>query len=334
LDFLCRKNLISPFTIFAFRNKVSLFKIISIPKQHEKMSAVKTVSETNALNLPLVHRGKVRDVYRVNEEELLLVATDRISAFDCVIPTPIPNKGAILTALSVFWFKHLNDLTDNHLITADFDQMPEIVRQTEDFRGRSTLVKKTEVYPIECVVRGYLEGSGWKDYQATGKICGHQLPNNLKQGERLPVPIFTPATKATSGHDENITESKFADVVGEETAGKLKSLSLKIYQKAADYALTRGIIIADTKFEFGQDANGKILLIDEVLTPDSSRFWSAENYAPGESQTSFDKQFVRDYLETLDWNKQPPAPALPTEIVEATTSRYLEAYRILTGKEL
>ena len=258
------------------------------------MAAAKTVSETNALNLPLVHRGKVRDVYQVNDNELLLVATDRISAFDCVMPTAIPRKGAILTALSAFWFERLKKFSDNHLITVDFARMPEIVRQTEEFRGRSTLVVKTKVFPVECVVRGYLEGSGWKDYQRSGEICGHRLPDNLRQGDKLPQPIFTPATKAASGHDENISESEFASIVGEETAGKLKSQSLEIYRQASDYALPRGIIIADTKFEFGQDAAGKILLIDEVLTPDSSRFWAAETYAPGKSQTSFDKQFVRD----------------------------------------
>ena len=322
------------FTISDFHNKVSLFKIISSLNKREKMSAVKTVSETNASGLTLIHRGKVRDVYRVTESELLLVATDRISAFDCILPTPIPYKGMILTALSAFWFERLKDLTANHLLTVDFARMPAIVRQTEDFRRRSTLVKKTEVFPVECVVRGYLEGSGWKDYQTTGKICGHQLPKNLQQGAKLPEPIFTPATKAASGHDENITETEFANIVGEKIAEKLKTLSLSIYQTASEYALTRGIIIADTKFEFGTDAGGQIVLIDEVLTPDSSRFWAAETYQPGKSQASFDKQFVRDYLETLDWNKQPPAPALPAEIVNATTSRYLEAYRILTGKHL
>ena len=298
------------------------------------MSAVKTVSETDATNLRLVHRGKVRDVYQVDEERLLLAATDRISAFDCVMPNPIPRKGAVLTALSAFWFGRLQNLTKNHFITADFDAMPEAVRQTEDFRGRSTLVRKTNVFPVECVVRGYLEGSGWKDYQATGKVCGHALPKNLKQCEKLPAPIFTPATKAQSGHDENITEAEFAEIVGSETAEKLKSRSLMIYWSASEYASTRGIIIADTKFEFGADANGDILLIDEILTPDSSRFWAAETYAPGRAQASFDKQFVREYLETLDWNKQPPAPVLSKEIVEVTTARYLDAYRILTGKEL
>lgn len=298
------------------------------------MSAVRTVSETNATNLPLVHRGKVRDVYQVSERQLLLVATDRISAFDCVMPTPIPRKGQILTALSAFWFERLRHLTPHHLITADFDKMPETVRQTEDFRGRSMLAKKTKVFPVECVARGYLEGSGWKDYQATGKICGHELPTDLRQGDKLPEPIFTPATKADAGHDENITELEFANIVGAECAARLSSLSLKIYREASDYALTRGIIIADTKFEFGSDEDGNLLLIDEVLTPDSSRFWSAETYAPGKSQASFDKQLVRDYLEATDWNKQPPAPALPDAVVEATVSRYSDAHRILTGKEL
>ncbi len=298
------------------------------------MSAVKTVSETNAQNLPLVHRGKVRDVYQVNDRQLLLAATDRISAFDCVMPTPIPGKGEILTRLSAFWFERLQHLTPNHFITADNEKMPAAIRQNEELRGRSTLVKKTRVFPVECVVRGYLEGSGWKDYQASGAICGHDLPPGLRQCERLPKPIFTPATKAAAGHDENITELEFVKILGAETAVRLSSLSLKIYQEASDYALTRGIIIADTKFEFGTDDDGDILLIDEVLTPDSSRFWSAETYAPGRSQPSFDKQFVRDYLETLDWNKQPPAPALPPEIVRATTARYLDAYRILTGRNL
>jgi len=299
------------------------------------MSAVgKTVSETSVKGLNLLHRGKVRDVYEINEHQLLLVATDRISAFDCVMPTPIPNKGAILTALSTFWFQHLGHLTEHHLITADFNKMPEIVRENADLRGRSTLVKRTKVFPVECVVRGYLEGSGWKDYKATGKICGHALPEGLRQCDKLPEPLFTPATKAATGHDENITELEFVKIIGAETADRLRSLSLKIYKEASDYALSKGIIIADTKFEFGLDAGGNILLIDEVLTPDSSRFWSAETYQPGHAQASFDKQFLREYLETLDWNKQPPAPSLPDEIVEATTERYLAAYKLLTGKEL
>jgi phosphoribosylaminoimidazole-succinocarboxamide synthase len=298
------------------------------------MSAAKTVTETNLSGLSLVHRGKVRDVYQVNEKQLLLVATDRISAFDCVLPTPIPYKGEVLTTLSRFWFTRVDHLTEHHLITGNFDKMPENIRQHEELRGRSMLVKKTEVFPVECVVRGYLAGSGWKDYQRTGMVCGHDLPKGLREADRLPRPIFTPATKAQSGHDENITELDFVRIVGAETAARLSALSLKLYQEASEYALSRGIIIADTKFEFGKDEKGKILLIDEVLTPDSSRFWSIENYSPGGSPPSFDKQFVRDYLESLDWNKQPPAPALPPEIVEATTARYLEAYRILTGNEL
>ena len=297
------------------------------------MSAFNTVTETNLSELPLIHRGKVRDVYQVNDKQLLLVATDRISAFDCVMPTPIPNKGIILTQLSKFWFSRLGHLTDHHFLNADFDKMPETVQKNKELRGRSTLVKKTKVFPVECVVRGYIAGSGWKDYKATGKICGHELPEGLIEADKLPQQIFTPATKAATGHDENITELEFVKIVGAEIAAKLSSLSLKLYQEARTYALTCGIIIADTKFEFGQDECGNILLIDEVLTPDSSRFWSVENYQPGQSPASFDKQFVRDYLETLDWNKQPPAPALPENIIEATTNRYLEAYKLLTGED-
>ena len=298
------------------------------------MSDVKTISETNLSGLTLIHRGKVRDVYQVNDQQFLLVATDRISAFDCVMPTPIPHKGSVLTNLSNFWFSKLGNLTNHHLITADFGKMPEIIRAQEEIRGRSMLVKKTKVFPVECVVRGYLAGSGWKDYQATGKVCGHELPIGLIEADKLPQPIFTPATKAATGHDENITENEFVNIVGAEIAAKLSSISLKLYQEASNYALTQGIIIADTKFEFGQDENGNILLIDEILTPDSSRFWELKKYQTGQSPPSFDKQFVRDYLETLDWNKQPPAPALPDEIVEATTKRYLEAYKLLTGKDL
>ncbi len=298
------------------------------------MSAVKTVSETDVPGLSLIHRGKVRDVYEIDSKHLLLVATDRISAFDCVLPTLIHRKGEVLTALSSFWFEFLKPLTKNHLITANLNEMPDVVRKREELKGRSMLVKKTNVFPVECVVRGYLEGSGWKDYEQTGEICGHQLPANLRQCEKLPNPILTPATKAATGHDENINEVEFARIVGVKNAKKLRALSLEIYKKASDYAFTRGIIIADTKFEFGLDEAGNILLIDEVLTPDSSRFWSAETYSPGKSQLSFDKQFVREYLDTLDWNKRPPAPALPDEISKATTARYLQAYQILTGDEL
>lgn len=298
------------------------------------MTGVLTVSETNAEGLSLVHRGKVRDVYNVSETELLLVATDRLSAFDCILPTPIEQKGAVLTAISEFWFERLGEITKNHLITSDFDKMPEIIRQNDGLKGRSMLVRKTRVFPVECIVRGYLEGSGWKDYQATGEVCGHQLPANLQQCDKLPAPIFTPATKAESGHDENISETEFAEIIGKENAAVLKNLSLQIYNFAANYALTRGIIIADTKFEFGIDADGNILLIDEVLTPDSSRFWSVDAYSPGKPQPSFDKQFVREYLETLDWDKKPPAPALPPEIAQATSARYLQAFKLLTGKDL
>ena len=298
------------------------------------MIAASTVSETSFNDLSLVHRGKVRDVYQISADRLLLVATDRISAFDCILPTPIAQKGSVLTALSAFWFGRLGHLVDHHLITTDFEKMPDAVQSHRELRGRSALVKKTEVFPVECVVRGYLEGSGWKDYQATGSVCGHALPAGLLQCDKLPEPIFTPATKAAAGHDENITELEFVKIVGAETAAKLSSLSLKIYKEACDYALGRGIIIADTKFEFGTDTNGNILLIDEVLTPDSSRFWATESYAPGKAQASFDKQFVREYLETLDWNKQPPAPALPKEVADATKERYLAAYNLLTGTEL
>jgi phosphoribosylaminoimidazole-succinocarboxamide synthase len=295
---------------------------------------MENLSTTNLSDLELLHRGKVRDVYAVNSSEILLVATDRISAFDCVIPTAIFRKGEILTRLSVFWFRFLEEFVEHQIITANFDEMPSVVTQYEELRGRSVLVKRTKVFPVECVVRGYLAGSGWKDYQKTGEVCGHSLPSGLLESSKLPNVLFTPATKAAEGHDENISESKFAEIIGDENAAKLKATSLKIYEKASEYGLTRGIIIADTKFEFGVDEFGNILLIDEVLTPDSSRFWDAEKYEPGKSQASFDKQFVRDYLETLDWDKQPPAPPLPETIAETTSQRYFQAYKILTGEDL
>lgn len=298
------------------------------------MATPQTVSETVISDLKLLHRGKVRDVYEVNSAQLLLVATDRLSAFDCILPTPIENKGRVLTQISAFWFDKLSDVTGNHLITTDLDEMPEPMRSTPQLRERSMLVKKTDVFPVECVVRGYLEGSGWKDYLASGSVCGHELPAGLKQCDKLPEPLFTPATKAATGHDENIDEARFAEIVGDDDAAYLRATSLEIYRKASEYAASRGIIIADTKFEFGRDDEGNILLIDEVLTPDSSRFWSADSYEPGHAQPSFDKQYVREYLETLDWNKQPPAPPLPPEISSATTRRYLQAFRLLTGKEL
>ncbi|MGB7068279.1 MAG: phosphoribosylaminoimidazolesuccinocarboxamide synthase [Pyrinomonadaceae bacterium] len=299
------------------------------------MTVASTVTETRISDLPLLHRGKVRDLFGIDEHQMLLVATDRISAFDCVLPTPIRHKGFVLTALSAFWFKYLEKIVPNHLITDDFDRMPESVKRHEELRGRSMLVKKAQVFPVECVVRGYLEGSGWKDYLESNKVCGHDLPPGLKQCDKLLKPIFTPATKAEMGlHDENISQLEFVKIVGHDTAAELKAISLSLYNSAAEYAYTKGIIIADTKFEFGRDSDGNIMLVDELLTPDSSRFWAADAYAPGGPQPSFDKQFVREYLETLEWDKQPPAPELPPEIAKATSERYLNAYKLLTGEEL
>lgn len=299
------------------------------------MTAVAPVVETTLSDLKLIRRGKVRDVYQVDEDRLLIVATDRVSAFDCVIPTPIERKGEVLTRLSQFWFTKLGHVVPNHLITTRIEEMPSAVkRHADELRDRSMLVRKTEVFPVECVARGYITGSGWKDYQKTGEVCGHKLPNGLRESEQLSEPIFTPATKAETGHDENISEQRMAEIVGPDVTGHLREISLTLYKQAAAYARERGIIIADTKFEFGQDNEGRVLLIDEVLTPDSSRFWPADDYEVGRGQASFDKQYVRDYLETLDWNKQPPAPELPPEVARATTSRYLEAYKLLVGKPL
>jgi len=299
------------------------------------MASVAPVIQTIFPDLSLVNRGKVRDVYAVDEHRLLIVATDRISAFDCILPTPIERKGEVLTALSRFWFSRLGNIVSHHLITTDIGKMPEAVRRHRDaVAGRSMLVVRTEVFPVECVVRGYLAGSGWKDYQRTGEVCGHKLPEGLRESEQLAKPIFTPATKAQTGHDENISERQMAEIVGAEATEILREISLRLYQEASDYARQRGIIIADTKFEFGRDRAGRIILIDEVLTPDSSRFWPANEYQVGRSQASFDKQYVRDYLETLDWKKQPPAPPLPPEIAQATTARYLEAYELLVGEKL
>lgn len=285
-------------------------------------------------DLKLVKRGKVRDVYAVDDERLLIVATDRISAFDCILPTAIARKGEVLTSLSKFWFEKLANIVPNHFITIDRERMPEPVQQAENLDGRSMLVRKTEVFPVECVVRGYLVGSGWKDYLRTGEVCGHKLPEDLLESAELQEPIFTPSTKAEEGHDENITEEEVRNLIGTDTANYLRETSLRLYDEARRYARSRGIIIADTKFEFGRAQNGEIILVDEALTPDSSRFWPAESYSPGRSQPSFDKQFVRDYLETLGWDKRPPTPPLPFEVASATTNRYLEAYRLLTGEEL
>lgn len=283
--------------------------------------------------VPLFRRGKVRDVYDLGDQ-LLIVATDRISAFDCVMPNGIPDKGRVLTALSLFWFDLMKDLVPNHVMASQIEAYPAQLHPFADqLEGRSMLVKKTEAFPVECVARGYLAGSGWKDYRNSGRICGVQLPEGLLESSLLPKPIFTPATKAESGHDENISEAQMAELVGPGITAQLKNLTLALYQRASEYARQRGILICDTKFEFGQQ-DGTIIWIDEALTPDSSRFWPADTYQAGRSQNSFDKQFVRDYLETLDWDKQPPAPELPEPVVAATRARYLDAYHRLTGREL
>jgi phosphoribosylaminoimidazole-succinocarboxamide synthase len=298
------------------------------------MTNAAALLKTSLAGLQLVRRGKVRDVYAVDDDHLLIVATDRISAFDCILPTAIPRKGEVLTSLSMFWFRKLAHIISNHLVTTNLDEMPGSVARDGNIAGRSMLVRRAEVFPVECVVRGYLVGSGWKDYLRSGEVCGHKLPRNLLESAELREPIFTPSTKAETGHDENISEEQVRGIVGKETTDRLREISLRLYKEARDYARSRGIIIADTKFEFGLDKNGEIILVDEVLTPDSSRFWPAESYSPGKSQPSFDKQFVRDYLETLDWDKRPPAPSLPGEVATATTERYLEAYRLLTGEDL
>ena len=289
--------------------------------------------QTDFPELTLHARGKVRDLYSLNGQ-LLFVATDRISAFDYVLATGIPEKGRVLTQLSLFWFDFLKDVVKNHLVTASVDQYPAPLKKyADDLRGRSMLVTKAQMIDIECVARGYLSGSGWKEYQQTGAVCGIKLPSGLKESDKLPEPIFTPATKALTGHDENISIEEMAKRTGKELAEKLRDLTLKIYKTAADYAAGRGIIIADTKFEFGQTSQG-LILADEVLTPDSSRFWPADKYHPGKAQESFDKQFVRDYLEAIKWNKQPPAPSLPDDVARKTSEKYIEAYRILAGREL
>jgi len=289
---------------------------------------------TDYSDLDLHASGKVRDVYSLDSDHLLFVATDRISAFDYILATGIPHKGRVLTQISLFWFDFLKDLVPNHLVTADVDRYPAAIRKyAGELRGRSMLVMRAEMFPVECVVRGYLSGSGWKEYQASGTVCGIKLPAGMKESDRLPEPIFTPATKATTGHDINISFEDMCKLVDPGLSRKLRDLTLSLYRKAADYARQRGIIIADTKFEFGQTAQG-ITLADEVLTPDSSRFWPADTYQPGKAQNSYDKQYVRDYLEEIRWNKQPPAPALPPDVALRTSEKYLEAYRQLTGREL
>ncbi len=289
--------------------------------------------QTDFPELTLYARGKVRDLYSV-DGKLLFVATDRISAFDYVLETGIPEKGRVLTQLSLFWFDFLKDTVRNHLITAKVEEYPPSLQKYSDqLRGRSMLVTKAKMVDIECVARGYLSGSGWKEYQQTGAVCGIKLPSGLRESDKLPEPIFTPATKALTGHDENISFDEMVKHTGSELAEQLRDLTIGIYKKAADYSAARGIIIADTKFEFGHTAEG-LVLADEVLTPDSSRFWPADKYQPGRAQESYDKQYVRDYLEAIKWNKQPPAPGLPDDVARKTSEKYIQAYRVLAGREL
>lgn len=297
-------------------------------------AAPPVVHETNLSGLKLLGRGKVRDIYDL-DQELLIVTTDRISAFDVVLPTAIPLKGRVLTALSVFWFDFLRDITPNHLITTDIDRMPEAVRVHRTvLAGRTMLVRKAKVFPVECVVRGYLAGSGWKDYQKTGSVCGVRLPAGLREADLLPQAVFTPATKEDQGkHDENITYEQMCAKVGGLFGRELQRRALAIYEMAGRYSRGRGVILADTKFEFGTH-NGEILLVDEVLTPDSSRYWPVDRYQPGSSPPSYDKQYVRDWLESIQFNKRPPGPELPADVVARTSEKYVEAYRKLTGKEL
>jgi phosphoribosylaminoimidazole-succinocarboxamide synthase len=290
--------------------------------------------ESSLKSLKRIGRGKVRDIYAVNDDKMMIVVSDRLSAFDVVLPDPIPDKGRVLTELANFWFSRLGHIVPNHLTGIDPESVVRDAADKEQVRGRAVVVKKLQPLPIEAVVRGYLIGSGWKDYQATGAVCGIRLPAGLKQAQKLPAPIFTPATKAASGHDENISFERMCEIVGKPLAEKVRELSIRLYREAADFAATRGILIADTKFEFGTDEKGNLALIDEVLTADSSRFWPADQYAVGGSPPSYDKQFVRDYLETLDWNKTPPAPRLPAEVIERTSAKYREALERLTGRKL
>lgn len=289
--------------------------------------------ETRLGNFPLTARGKVRDIYALNEDELLFVATDRISAFDHVLGSGIPDKGRILTQLSLFWFDFLKEIVKNHVITAKSAEFPSSLGPyLNQLDGRSMIVRRAKMFPVECVMRAYLSGSGWKDYQATGAVCGIPLPAGLRESDRLPEPIFTPAAKInTGGHDENISFEDVIAMVGSENANELRRLTLAIFEKASKHAESRGLILADTKFEFGV-IDGEIVLADEVLTPDSSRYWPAESYAPGGPQPSFDKQYVRDYLESIRWNKQAPAPSLPDEVIEKTREKYLEAFRLISGR--
>ena len=298
------------------------------------MSA-KPLYESSLQSLPLLGRGKVRDIYALGDKRMLIVTTDRLSAFDVIMNEPIPDKGRVLTAMANFWFARLAHIVPNHLTAVDPESVVSGANEKAQVRGRAIVVKKLTPLPVEAVVRGYLIGSGWKDYQATGAVCGISLPAGLQQAEQLPQPIFTPATKAEKGeHDENISYARMSEIVGEKIASKVRELSLRLYTEAAEYAETRGIIIADTKFEFGLDAAGELVLIDEILTADSSRFWPAEQYQVGISPPSYDKQFVRDYLETLDWDKRAPAPHLPDQVVSRTADKYRDALERLTGQRL
>jgi phosphoribosylaminoimidazole-succinocarboxamide synthase len=297
------------------------------------VAASEPVFETRLPDVPLPARGKVRDVYEAGEF-LVIVASDRLSAFDYILPTPIPGKGEVLTQLTIFWLSLLGDIVPNHFVTADVSQYPEpFPRYRDQLQGRSMLVRRARMIDVECVARGYVAGSGWKDYTRSGEICGIPLPTGLQESAALPFPIFTPASKAQSGHDENISFATVADQIGTRLAERLRSLTLEIYERAAQYAGSRGILIADTKFEFGF-VGENLVLADEVLTPDSSRFWPKDRYLPGGPQPSYDKQYVRDYLESIRWNKQPPAPELPPDVVRNTTGKYREAYRLLTGRLL
>ncbi len=291
------------------------------------------VMQTDLPGMMLHARGKVRDIYDL-DNALLIIATDRLSAFDVVLPTPVPDKGKVLTQMSLFWFEYFRDFVPNHVISHNVDEYPESLWPFRDrIEGRSMLVHRAQVFPVECVVRGYLTGSGWKDYRQSGSVCGIRLPAGLEESAKLSEPLFTPSTKATTGHDENISEDQAADIVGRDAISRLRDLSIEIYTRAAEFAGERGIIICDTKFEFGV-IDGEIAIVDEALTPDSSRFWPADRYEPGRSQPSFDKQFVRDYLEKVRWDKQPPGPELPADVVEGTRDRYVEAFRWLTGLDL
>jgi phosphoribosylaminoimidazole-succinocarboxamide synthase len=293
----------------------------------------KLLTSSDFSGLKLIKRGKVRDIYEI-ENYYLIVATDRVSAFDVVMNEPIPYKGSVLTQISKFWFEHFSSLIKNHIVSTNVDDYPEVCKPYKsDLEGRSMLVVKAKPLAIECIVRGYISGSGWKEYKKNQSICGIKLPADLKESDKLPEPIFTPSTKADIGHDENISFEKACEIVGKETADKVKEYTIGIYKKAHDYAYERGIIIADTKMEFGV-LNGEIIIIDELLTPDSSRFWPLSKFQPGRGQESFDKQFLRDYLLSLDWNQSPPPPPLPEEIINTTSAKYLDAYKLLTGIKL